>query len=307
MGTEAREELKAKQLEKVIYFAAYLVTNVDEEKRHADLPNLEAELADRDRRDRARPRPRGRAPPVRARDGARRAGEPAAPRSPRSVPASAPSRRRSPVSASVPSDEIAMAQARLRRARATCTPARSSRTSCCGASCTSRYGDYFEGGMGAEAIAQLIDRLDLDEEEVKLREAIDADRRPAPALGPAQAEGDQAPEDRLGLQPPRRDTAVGSTIPRAMILDAVPVIPPDLRPMVQLDGGRFATSDLNDLYRARDQPQQPTEAPPRPRRARDHHQQREAHAARGRRRAVRQRPPRPSRDRARQPAAQEPL
>src|SRR5208282_5240201 len=44
MGTEAREELKAKQLEKVIYFAAYLVTHVDEERRHADLPNLEAEL-----------------------------------------------------------------------------------------------------------------------------------------------------------------------------------------------------------------------------------------------------------------------
>ena len=68
MGTEAREELKAKQLEKVIYFAAYLVTHVDEERRHADLPNLEAELQHRDRRDRARPRPRGRAPPRRARD-----------------------------------------------------------------------------------------------------------------------------------------------------------------------------------------------------------------------------------------------
>ena len=75
----------------------------------------------------------------------------------------------------------------------------------------SRYGDYFEGGMGAEAIARLIDRIDLDEEELKLREAIDADRRPSPAVGPAQAEGDQAPEDRLGLQPPRRRTAGGST------------------------------------------------------------------------------------------------
>src|SRR5487761_2066012 len=46
MGTEAREELKAKQLEKVIYFAAYLVTKIDEEKRHTDLPNLESELAE---------------------------------------------------------------------------------------------------------------------------------------------------------------------------------------------------------------------------------------------------------------------
>ena len=65
--------------------------------------------------------------------------------------------------------------------------------------------------MGAEAIAQLIDRIDLDDEEVKLREAIDADRRPPAALGPAQAEGDQAAEDRLGLQPPRRARPPGRT------------------------------------------------------------------------------------------------
>ena len=75
----------------------------------------------------------------------------------------------------------------------------------------SRYGEYFEGGMGAETIAQLIDRIDLDEEEIKLREAIDADRRPASALGPAQAEGDQAAEDRHGLQPARRPRPAGRT------------------------------------------------------------------------------------------------
>ncbi len=103
--------------------------------------------------------------------------------------------------------------------------------------------------MGAEAIAQLIDRIDLDEEEVKLREAIDADRRPAAAVGPAQAEGHQAP--RRSSRPFNRRDDHGRRVndPRAMILEAVPVIPPDLRPMVQLDGGRFATSDLNDLYR----------------------------------------------------------
>jgi len=73
--------------------------------------------------------------------------------------------------------------------------------------------------MGAEAIAQLIERLDLDEEELKLREAIDRPTAP-PALCPAQAEGDQAPEDRLGLQ--RRDEN-GRRVndPRAMILGAV--------------------------------------------------------------------------------------
>ena len=64
-----------------------------------------------------------------------------------------------------------------------------------------RYEEYFEGGMGAEAISQLIDRIDLDDEEVKLRETIDAadGRRPCP---PAPSEGHQAPEDRHGLQPP---------------------------------------------------------------------------------------------------------
>ena len=67
-----------------------------------------------------------------------------------------------------------------------------------------RYGEYFEGGMGADAIKQLIDRIDLDEEEVKLRDADRPAGGPAAPVGPAQAEGHQAPEDRLGVQPPRR-------------------------------------------------------------------------------------------------------
>ena len=89
-----------------------------------------------------------------------------------------------------------------------------------------------------------------------------------------------------------------------MILDAIPVIPPDLRPMVQLDGGRFATSRPERPVPPRHQPQQPPEEAARPRRARDHRQQREAHAAGGRRRAVRQRPPRPPRHGPRQPSAE---
>ena len=112
----------------------------------------------------------------------------------------------------------------------------------------SRYGDYFEGGMGAEAIARLIDRLDLDEEELKLRENIE----PTDGRRPLSAQRKQKAIKRLKIVSAfnRRDEA-GRRVndPRAMILDAVPVIPPDLRPMVQLDGGRFATSDLNDLYR----------------------------------------------------------
>ena len=111
-----------------------------------------------------------------------------------------------------------------------------------------RYEDYFEGGMGAETISRLIDRIDLDVEEVKLREMIDA----ADGRKPLSAQRRQKVIKRLKIVTAfnRRDEN-GRRVndPRAMILDSVPVIPPDLRPMVQLDGGRFATSDLNDLYR----------------------------------------------------------
>jgi DNA-directed RNA polymerase subunit beta' len=102
--------------------------------------------------------------------------------------------------------------------------------------------------MGADAIAQLIDEIDFDEEEVKLRAAID----PEEGRRPLSAQRKQKAIKRLKIVSAfnRRDEN-GRRVndPRAMILDAVPVIPPDLRPMVQLDGGRFATSDLNDLYR----------------------------------------------------------
>jgi DNA-directed RNA polymerase subunit beta' len=75
--------------------------------------------------------------------------------------------------------------------------------------------------------------------------------------------------------------AVGNQ-PEWMILSVLPVIPPDLRPMVQLDGGRFATSDLNDLYRRVINRNNRLKRLPRARARRDHHPQREAHAARRR-------------------------
>ena len=78
-----------------------------------------------------------------------------------------------------------------------------------------RYGDYFEGGTGADAIKQLIDRIDFDEEEIKLREAIDpGDVGPQAAQRPAQAEGDQAPQDRRHVQPPRRARPPAATTRR---------------------------------------------------------------------------------------------
>ena len=111
-----------------------------------------------------------------------------------------------------------------------------------------RWGEYFEGGMGADALAQLIERSDFDEDEVKLRALSD----PPEGQKPQSAQRKQKAIKRLKIVAAfnRRDEH-GRRVnePRAMILDAVPVIPPELRPMVQLDGGRFATSDLNDLYR----------------------------------------------------------
>ena len=99
-----------------------------------------------------------------------------------------------------------------------------------------RFGDYFDGGMGAEAIKRLLHDLDLEAEAAYLRDQIENGKgtRRLKAI------------KRLKVV---NNFVEGRNSPLGMVLDAVPVIPPDLRPMVQLDGGRFATSDLNDLYR----------------------------------------------------------
>ena len=99
-----------------------------------------------------------------------------------------------------------------------------------------RYGEHFRGGMGAEAVRELLELIDLEAESVELREII------ATASGQKKQRGTK----RLKVVEALRTT---NNNPASMVLEAVPVIPPDLRPMVQLDGGRFATSDLNDLYR----------------------------------------------------------
>ena len=113
-----------------------------------------------------------------------------------------------------------------------------------------KYGDYFEGGTGADAIKQLIDRIDFDQEEIKLREAIEPGPESTRKALSAQRRQKAIKRLKIVASFNRRDEH-GRRIndPKAMILDVVPVIPPELRPMVQLDGGRFATSDLNDLYR----------------------------------------------------------
>jgi DNA-directed RNA polymerase subunit beta' len=99
-----------------------------------------------------------------------------------------------------------------------------------------RYGDYFRGGMGAETVRDLLLNLHLEEEGQELRETIKT----------SKGQKRNKATKRLKVVSAFLKT---ENKPEAMIMDVIPVIPPDLRPMVQLDGGRFATSDLNDLYR----------------------------------------------------------
>ena len=99
-----------------------------------------------------------------------------------------------------------------------------------------RYGDNIRIGIGAEGIRDMLKDLDMDEEIRKLREEMIKKGE----------KSDRRLRKRLEIF---EDFKASGNDPTWMILDVVPVIPPDLRPMVQLDGGRFATSDLNDLYR----------------------------------------------------------
>src|SRR5690349_3600526 len=244
-GIEPKEELKAKQLEKVIYFAANLVTWVDDEKRHEDLTSLEAEyLAERDEirkelelaidrrfkeleQEAEAAEAEGTDTKKLRRDADK---EIESLRERYNVELELIERAwdefKSLHSRKIIEDEMLWRELR------------------------DKYGDYFEGGTGADAIKQLIDRIDFDQEEIKLREAIE----PGPESTRKQlsAQRRQKAIKRLKIVASfnRRDEH-GRRIndPKAMILDVVPVIPPELRPMVQLDGGRFATSDLNDLYR----------------------------------------------------------
>ena len=99
-----------------------------------------------------------------------------------------------------------------------------------------KYEDDFDAGMGAEAIKKLLQQIDCEELSVKLREEL------------ASAGGKKKAKLVKRLEVVEAFRQSGNK-PEWMIIDVLPVIPPEIRPMVQLDGGRFATSDLNDLYR----------------------------------------------------------
>ncbi|MGE2735974.1 DNA-directed RNA polymerase subunit beta' [Mycolicibacterium vaccae] len=227
-------DLAPKDLEKIIYFAAYVITAVDDEMRHNELSTLEAEMAverkavedqrDADLEARAQKleadmkelEEEGAKSDVRrkVRDGGEREMRQLRDRAQRELDRL---------------DEIWTTFTKL-------APKQLIVDELLYRELQDRYGEYFEGAMGAESIKKLIENFDIDAEAESLRDTI--------RNGKGQKK----------LRALKRLKVVAafqtnSNSPMGMVLDAVPVIPPELRPMVQLDGGRFATSDLNDLYR----------------------------------------------------------
>ncbi|HET7736316.1 MAG TPA: DNA-directed RNA polymerase subunit beta' [Nocardioidaceae bacterium] len=227
-------DLAPKDLEKVIYFAAYMITSVDEEARHRDLSSLEGkvdmerkrlenrrdsqldERAKKLEEDLAELEAEGAKADARrkVKDGAEREMKQVRDRSQRELDRLEEvwTRFKNLKVQDLEGDELLYREMK------------------------NWFGKYFEGHMGATAIQKRLEDFDLDAEVESLKETI--------ATGKGQRKVRAI--KRLKVVDAFRKTG---NKPIGMVLDAVPVIPPDLRPMVQLDGGRFATSDLNDLYR----------------------------------------------------------
>ncbi|RLE16379.1 MAG: DNA-directed RNA polymerase subunit beta', partial [Actinobacteria bacterium] len=228
-------DMSPKELEKVIYFAAYLVTDVDADKRTKDLPDLEeaarhervliAEELDEWRDARYE---RLEAELAQMEDAGAKPNEINA--------------RKKEVEREIKDrDERAQVEIDLLDEAFDTFKAMKPRelveSEQLWREIVDRYGEYYTGGMGAEFVKDLITRMDLQAEVEKLRVDL---------VDPRSQQRRQRAQKRLKVVQPFAD---GKNDPTGMILEAVPVIPPDLRPMVQLDGGRFATSDMNDLYR----------------------------------------------------------
>ncbi|RPF22884.1 DNA-directed RNA polymerase subunit beta' [Myceligenerans xiligouense] len=227
-------DLAPKDLEKVIYFAAYMITAVDDEARQEDLPNLqnEIDLEKKEITDRRDNEINTRATKL-EQDLAELEAEGAKADARRKVRDSAERemaqlRKR----ADQELDRLEQVWDRFKNLKV----ADLEGDEMLYRALQDRYGTYFEGAMGAAAIQKRLETFDLEAEAESLKETIRTGKgqRKTRAL------------KRLKVVNAFLTT---TNSPTAMVLDAVPVIPPDLRPMVQLDGGRFATSDLNDLYR----------------------------------------------------------
>lgn len=245
-GLEIKEELKAKQLERVIYFAANLVSWVDVDKRHEDLPRLEAEM--REELDAISEELEGEVESRLAKLEKELSELETKGSNDKEIKAlKRDTEKDVELLRTEYADELELVK-RVFDEFSGLHGRKIFEDELLWRELEDRYGEYFEGGMGAEAITQLMARVDFNEEEILLREAIDA----SDGRKELSAQRKQKAIKRLKILTAfNRRNEQGKRIndPRAMILDAVPVIPPELRPMVQLDGGRFATSDLNDLYR----------------------------------------------------------
>mgnify|MGYP002516733443 CR=1 FL=1 len=223
-------DMKSKDLEKVLYFASYVITSVDTEAREADADDLKEELAadleelDAERDDQiARLKEQGEASDDEFTD---------------VEPLSADE-----VRAGIADLEEEYAEEKALRSEAYEKFMQLEERELIAdeglfSELKRYYGIYFKGGMGAEAVRELLRSVDLESEAESLRAII--------ASGDSQKQKREKAVKRLEIV----DAFLkGGNDPADMILDVIPVIPPDLRPMVQLDGGRFAASDLNDLYR----------------------------------------------------------
>ncbi|HEX9516439.1 MAG TPA: DNA-directed RNA polymerase subunit beta' [Streptosporangiaceae bacterium] len=227
-------DLAPKDLEKVIYFAAYMITYVDIEARDRDLPSLEAKITNEKNQIEQR------------RDvdiAARQAKLEKDLAELEAAGAKGDARRKVRESAERECKQIRdRAQREIDRIEEVWNRFRNLKVQDLEGDellyrdMRDRFGRYFRGGMGAQAIQERVGSFDLEAEAASLRETIRTGKgqRKARAL------------KRLKVVSAFLNT---TNSPLGMVLDCIPVIPPDLRPMVQLDGGRFATSDLNDLYR----------------------------------------------------------
>ena len=245
-GLEPRDEIKAKQLEKVIYFAAWLVSSVDVDKRHADMTELEEVLLE-DKEQLIKNRERDLKQRQKDAEAELKELE-------KSGAKDADVRARQKLidkDLTTITERYGKELDLIQRAHDTFGKMHSRmivEDEELWREVKDRYGEYFVGGTGAESIKSLIDTIDFDAEEIALRDAI-MNGYNGKVLS-TQRKQKAIKRLKIIASFNRRDDA-GRLVnnPKAMVLDVIPVIPPDLRPMVQLDGGRFATSDLNDLYR----------------------------------------------------------
>ncbi|MGZ4209293.1 MAG: DNA-directed RNA polymerase subunit beta' [Actinomycetota bacterium] len=227
-------DIAPKDLEKVIYFASYMITRVDDERRHKDMPRMEKDVAEekneimiaRDKRIEAKQKELEKRLKEMEKEGAK-------------TSQLNSERTKSDKEIKQLSDQT---ERRIKQLDEVfdlfkgLAPKQLVHDEMLYRDLKDRFGDYFSGSMGAEAIKDLLAQTDVKAEAEILR---------------TQFKEGKGQKKARAIKRLKVVTAFvnSKNSPSGMVLDCVPGIPPDLRPMVQLDGGRFATSDLNDLYR----------------------------------------------------------